>query len=114
MPAEYKRDMPDWASQEREADHKWVQDHAAVFFRAANTAFENSSRGALVVDTTTRILGKGHPFGYVTQDELARLNDDDIDRIVGEYEPEYEFVIVLWKTGDRTSTYRVQPLKYFN
>lgn len=112
MPAENKRNIPDWARQEREADLRWVQGQTDVFFSIAITSYKSSSRrGALVVDTTVQMPGLGHPFSYVIQELLAELNDSDINRMVREYEPKHEFVIVLWKTDDRTSTYRVRPLK---
>ena len=68
-------------------------------------------RGVVVVDTTALPSEEGgHPFGYLSGDDLAQFNDEDTTRMVGEYDPESEFVILLWKPGDRTSTYRVKPI----
>jgi hypothetical protein len=111
MPAEYKKDMPEWVHQERETDLAWVRGNSGLFFFLATTSFDEYGRGALVVDTTGQTSEQSYPSGYVTQELLAKLNDDDINRMVGEYEPDHEFVIVLWKTGERTSTYRVRPLE---
>ncbi len=109
MPAEHKRDISDWARREREADLNWVQANSGSFFFLSITSYDQHGRGALLVDTTVQEPELGHPFGYASQELLADFNDTDIDRIVREYEPEHEFVIVLWKSDDRTSTYRVRP-----
>ncbi len=114
MPAEYKREIPDWARQEREADLAWIRANSGLFFFLATTSFDEHGRGALLVDTTVQKPEQGHPSGYVPQELLAKLHDNDIDRLVREYEPDQEFVMVLWKTGDRTSAYRVRPLKRLN
>lgn len=62
----------------------------------------------MVVDTTSRLTGRGHPFGYLPQEHLA--DDADITRLVTGYDPQAEFVVVLLKSEGRTSSYRVKPL----
>lgn len=114
MPAEYKRDIPDWARQERDTDFAWIRANLAFFFPLATTAFDEHGRGAVVVDTTVQMPKQGHPSGYVPQKLLAEIRDNDLDRLIREYEPDQEFVMVLWKIGDRTSAYRVRPLKRLN
>lgn len=111
MSAEYRKDIPGWAHQERETDSAWIQANLALFFPLATMAFSEHGRGAVVVDTTMQKPEQGHPSGYVPQELLAELHDNDIDRLVREYEPENEFVMLLWKTGDKTSAYRVRPLR---
>jgi hypothetical protein len=51
--------------------------------------------------------GAGHPFGYFSQDQIEELGDEDTNRMVTEYEPAQEFVVVLLKPQDRASTYRL-------
>jgi hypothetical protein len=51
--------------------------------------------------------GAGHPFGYFSQEQIEELGDEDTGRMVTEYDPEQEFVVVLLKPSDRASTYRV-------
>jgi len=60
------------------------------------------------VDTTSRPTGEGHPFGYFTQSFLDEYDHEDIQRMVREYDPDKEFVLVMLKPKDRISTYRVQ------
>ena len=108
MPAENAK-IPDWAQQERQTDFDWIQPNLGLFLFIATTAFDEHGRGAVTVDTTVQLPKIGHPMGYVTQEALAELEDEDINRLVRQYQPEREIVIVLWKEGDRTSTYRVAP-----
>jgi hypothetical protein len=106
-----RRDIPAWARQERERDFGWIQENLQVFEWASKTSYESSGRGALVVDTTIQpIPGRGHPFVYFSQEQFEDNDDEDTKRIVQEYDPEKEFVVVLIKADNRTSTYRVQPL----
>ena len=75
----------------------------------ATAAFVKQGRGAIVVDTTSQPTGEGNPFGYFPQSVVEERDDEDIKRIVREYDPDREFVVVMLKPDDRTSTYRVQP-----
>jgi hypothetical protein len=101
-------DIPDWARRERQADLGWIAENLDVFSAIASVAFENSGRGAIVVDTTSQAMpGAGHPFGYFSQEQIEELGDEDTSRMVTEYEPAQEFVVVLLKPKDRASTYRV-------
>lgn len=102
--------MPDWARRERQRDLDWIADNFHVFSPAAAAAFREQGRGALVVDTTQRPTGAGHPFGYFPQEFLADKGDEDVNRMVREYEPTNEFVVVMLKPNDRMSSYRVQAL----
>ena len=105
-----RRDIPDWARQERAEDLSWIQENLDVFDFAARLAYQGSGRGAIVVDTTIEpIPGVGHPFGYFSQEQIDEYDDEDTTRMVGEYDPEQEFVLVLLKEEGRTSTYRVRP-----
>jgi hypothetical protein len=62
-----------------------------VFSAIASVAFENSGRGAIVVDTTSQAMpGAGHPFGYFSQEQIEELGDEDTSRMVTEYEPAQE------------------------
>ena len=74
----------------------------------APAAFAEQGRGAIVVDTTSRPTGEGHPFGYMPQAEVESRDDEDIKRMVREYDPQQQFVVVMLKPHDHISTYRVQ------
>jgi hypothetical protein len=102
------RDIPDWAQRERQGDLGWIAENLDAFSAIASLAFKEEGRGAIVVDITSQpVPGAGHPFGYFTQETIAEQDDEDITRMVAEYDPAQEFVVVLLKPQDRTSTYRV-------
>ena len=61
-----------------------------------------------MVDTTLQpIPGQGHPLAYFSQERIEAQNDEDAVRIVAEYDPATELVLVLLKHSERSSTYRV-------
>ncbi len=51
---------------------------------------------------------RDHPLGYLDQAAIEWYGNDDIERMVGEYDPDGEFVTILFKVAGRRSTYRVQ------
>ena len=104
------REWPEWALRERRSDLGWISENIATFQLMATAAYEEAGRGAIVVDITSQpIPGGGHPFGYVVQDEIERSGDEDAKRLVREYEPiEQELVVMLLKRSNRTSTYRLR------
>jgi len=102
------RDIPDWAQRERQGDLGWIAENLDAFSAIASVAFEDAGRGAIIVDTTSQpVPGAGHPFGYFSQDQIEELGDEDTSRMVAEYDPTQEFVVVLLKRDDPVSTYRV-------
>ena len=103
-----RRHIPDWAMKERQGDMEWIGENSHIFWPAATAAFAEQGRGAIVVDTTSRPTGQGHPFGYIPQAEIETRDDEDINRMVREYDPHQEFVVVMVKPHDHISTYRVR------
>ena len=102
------RNIPDWAHRERQADFAWIQENLEVFWTAATLAFKGTGRGAVVVDTTLEpIPSAGNPFGYFSREQLEEQADEDTKRMAAEYDPTREFVLLLLKSDNRTSTYRV-------
>ena len=100
--------IPAWVRRERQGDLSWIAQNLDVFSGIVSLAFEDEGRGAIVVDTTIQPMpGAGNPFGYFTQEQIEGQGDEDISRMVAEYDPTQEFVVVLLKREDRTSTYRV-------
>jgi len=105
-----EREFPEWAEQERTGDLAWVAENLHVLWPAAQLGYQTVGRGAVVVDTTTRPTGEGHPFGYFDQEALEQGADTDTQRLVREYDPTWEMVTSLLKTEDRVSSYRVGML----
>src|SRR5688572_11246831 len=106
-----RRNFPNWAERERGGDLSWIRDNLQVFWPLAQRGYEKVGRGAVVVDTTDLVVhpgGMGHPFGYLDQETITQQGDEDTQRMVGEYEPNEEFVSVLLKPQERQSTYRVR------
>jgi len=85
----------------------WIRENLHVFLPSATVAFAEFGRGAIVVDTTSRPTGEGHPFGYFPQEMIEEGDDEDIKRMVKEYDPEKDIVIVMLKENDKMSTYRI-------
>ena len=101
--------IPDWARMDRQRDLEWIQENLHIFWPAATDAYVELGRGALVVDITQQpIAGLGHPFGYFTQAEIEKKNDADAKRMVREYDPDWEFTLMMLKPKDQMSIYRVQ------
>lgn len=107
-----RREQPDWANRERERDLSWISNNLDVFEVAARLAYAGTGRGAIVIDTTIQPHPEaGHPFAYFSQAQIEEDNDEDIKRMVAGYDPDQEFVLVLLKSEDRTSTYRIKPVR---
>ncbi len=95
----------------RSRDLLWIQENYEIFWKAASEAFTDQGRGALYVDTTKRPTGKGNPFAYFPQKTVEELEDKDVMRMVKNYDPHTEMVIVLIKSQERTSAYQIQLQK---
>lgn len=102
-----KRRFHAWAERERAGDLAWTKENLCVFWPAAQQGYEQFGRGAIVIDTTQRPTGEGHPFGYYSQELVEQTDDEDAKRMVREYDPAWELVTVLLKSDDRASIYRV-------
>ena len=103
--------IPDWAQHEREVDLEWIDEKLEQFQKTAFSSYKEVGRGAIVVDTTDQpSLGAGIPFGYSPQEQVEAYEDEDTNRMMGEYDPDREFVVVFLKPEDRTSTYRVHAI----
>ena len=105
-----ERHIPRWAEQERGNDMTWIKENLHVFWPAARTGYEAVGRGALRVDLTQTFSHPGgisHPFGYLDQGSVDQLGDEDMKRMVKEYDPSWEMVTALFKPNDRISTYRI-------
>ena len=103
-------EIPAWAAREREGDLGWIRENLDSFWPVAQQGYQAEGRGAIVVDTTSQPTGAGHPFGYLRQEAVEQSADEDTIRMVGEYDPDTEFVTVLFKAKDQVSSYRVRVI----
>jgi hypothetical protein len=89
----------------------WIAENRLSFWPAAQAQFAAHGRGVIVVDTTVQPdPNAGHPMYYIESAQVAQMDDDDTKRLVGEYDPQHEFVVLLLKPEGHTSTYRVHPV----
>jgi hypothetical protein len=98
MTERQERHFPEWAEQERAGDLAWIRENLPIFWPAAQLGYETVGRGAIVVITTIREGGGGHPFGYFDQAAIEQRGDEDTQQMVQEYEPTEEFVTALLKS----------------
>lgn len=104
---ERKSHIPPLDEQERLSDMTWLNENLPVFWSMAQSAYEEVGRGALVTDLTVQFRGGGHPIAYCSQELIVAVGDPDAIRMVEQYEPDWQFVTMLFKTGGRISTYRI-------
>ena len=108
MPERERRsEIPRWAERERTEDLAWIGENVQEFWKVARSGFEAEGRGALVIDIVAMATGTGHQFGYVAQEQIRQARGEAEIRMVAAYDPAWELVIVLLKSEDRMSSYRV-------
>lgn len=100
---------PEWAAQEREKDLGWIQENLELFWQTASKGAVVVGRGALVVDVATKPMGERNYFTYITQEDIERFEDEESLRLIKQYVPETEFVIMFLKPKERTSSYQIRP-----
>ena len=105
-----RNNLPSWAERERWTDLAWITSQLPLLHVAAEMAFQSLGRGAIVVDTTSRAAGERLPCAYFTAEAIQRYEDAHINRLVTQYDPQDELVIVLLKAESRTSSYRICSL----
>lgn len=104
-----KAEIPEWAAREREQDLAWLGENTHVLLSAAKLSYEESGRGAVIVDTNMVVRQgeqSGNPMFYLPAQEVHRNGWLPAMRMVREYDPRWEFVTVLLKKN-RESAYRV-------
>ena len=98
---------PEWATPEQQRDLTWIEQNLELFWTAATSAFEESGRGAVVVDTDEWPREGSAPdhvmFTYFVQATIEQMEDEEVQRFVETYDPAHQFVIVLLKTAGRTA-----------
>lgn len=107
MPERERRPIPAWAEREHREHMAWIAENLQDFWAVAKAGYEQEGRGALIVDTMVQPTGGGHPFGYITQEQIRRLGSQDEMRMVAAYDPAWGLVIILLKPRERMSSYRI-------
>lgn len=103
-----KSNLPAWAERERWRDLAWIVANLPSFWSAALLAYQELGRGAIVVETTFMTQLGDHPAVYLTEEQIARYEDEEINRLLTGYTPEEELVVILLKESGRTSSYRLR------
>src|SRR5712692_8721300 len=101
MPTAEASSIPEWAARERIADQAWIADNLPTFWPAAQRGYEAYGRGAVIVDTTSRSNGAGHPLFYLMEQAVEELNEAEAIRLVTGYDPTVELVAMLFKQEQR-------------
>ncbi|MCC6457931.1 MAG: hypothetical protein IT328_23455 [Caldilineaceae bacterium] len=105
---EQKPNIPTEVERERLHDLAWLTDNLQALWPIAQAAYTEFGRGALVTDTTIEPSDSEDVFtAYFSQAVIALFDIEDASRMVAQYEPESQFVTVLFKAEGRVSTYRL-------
>ena len=106
---EGNRNHPRWAERERSGDMSWIQEILHVLAPAAREQYQQLGRGAVVIDMTVQPHpSTGYPIWYLPTQQLKSLDESDVKRMVGAYDPEHEMVLVLLKPWGRQSAYQLR------
>jgi len=104
-----EREIPNWAAREREQDLAWIGENTHLLLPAAKLSYEESGRGAVIIDTN-RLVERGehvgHPMFYLSAQEINKNGWLPAIQMVREYDPSWEVVTVLLKKN-RESAYRI-------
>jgi hypothetical protein len=88
---------------DRELDLKWIDGNLKVLATAAIDNYANKGRGIVVSDHTKD--GVIPPTIYLPQAKIPQ-EDDQVARLVREYDPSAEGVLLIFKRDGRAASYR--------
>jgi len=91
-------------SQENKMDMDWIEENSAVFWITATVACEQIGPGAIFVDLSKHIKSGEHQYRYIAQGEIE-IKDEYLDKLLREYNPHREFVVVLKKSNNKHRIY---------
>ena len=100
--------LPEWAIRERQIDLAWLAKNVTTFWALAEQGYTLMGRGALLIDVISTAEKGETPLLFRSQITIERTGDEDVQRMVREYNPSGEFVAVLLKLEGRVSSYRLQ------
>jgi hypothetical protein len=87
-------------SEEHLRDLEWIEENRTLFWLIATVACEQTGPGAIIVDLSKPSNDGAYLLCYMTQGDIE-LGDNHLDRLLREYNPHREFVVVLLKTNDK-------------
>jgi hypothetical protein len=91
-------------------DAALIAQQVSVLFATAQLWYATTGRGIVVVDATLQ-LGKAFPaLSYFGAAEVLHVGKAEMCRIVREYDPGCEVVVVLLKQANQMSTYTMTVL----
>jgi hypothetical protein len=99
-----RRRLQETELREQGADLALIEENRTLFWLSATVSFEEQGYGALMVDLVSEPLGQGHPFSYYTEGEIE-LKDPELQRHLRDYDPDWEFIVVLLKRDGLASVY---------
>ena len=99
--------MPAWAARQRLTDLVWIVENLHLLSLLAYEGYLIHGRGALIIDTSGRAAGVGHPCGFLAQEDIDSFCGEKERCQVARYDPEREMVTVLLKRDGGCSTYRI-------
>jgi hypothetical protein len=96
------------AEQLRHRHQQWLELNAAAFAAKASADYKKSGRGAYVLYVTTwpPTFTALEYWPIAQRSFLTLKTGDDIEGLIGEYDPARQFVVVIWEPGG-TPAYRV-------
>ena len=87
----------------------WISKNLEVVLSAAARAYQTHGRGALILDQSKS--GVTDPSARYFREGEIPGNDEDITRMVQEYDPTVECVMVLIQSGGGRTSYRLRSNK---
>ena len=87
------KDKPNQISQEL-FDQELIEENRALFWLVATVACEQSESGVIVLNINKPLTEGEYPFCYLTKGEIE-YKDNRLERLLLEYDPHREFVIVI-------------------
>lgn len=103
--------LTDWKAFSEDADRAWIRENIESFSALAMEQFDELGPGAILVDTLSKNEVTGHPFWYLPQAAFEAMDDDNTLALMREIDPAEELIVILIKSGNLSSTYRVNSSK---
>ena len=87
-------------------DLDWIKENLESLSRYAASEYRSKGRGALLIDHSLPRVADPRVY-YIPESELPERDDPETKRMVEEYVPRKELVVVIMKPHNQASSYRV-------